>query len=106
MPQERLSESVTPEMIAEAQELLRMFGIPYLVAPMEAEAQCAQLEKSRLVDAVVTDDGDAFLFGARVVYKNIFEQQKYAELYRIEYVEKEMRLDRENLVARILLTES
>jgi len=32
-----------------------MFGLPYIIAPMEAEAQCAYLELEKLVDGVVTD---------------------------------------------------
>lgn len=46
-----------------------MFGLPYIIAPMEAEAQCAWLDFNGLVDGVVTDDNDAFLFGARRVYR-------------------------------------
>lgn len=60
------SESATGEMFAECQELLAMFGIPYIIAPMEAEAQCAAMDKLNLVDGVVTDDSDVFLFGAQV----------------------------------------
>jgi 5'-3' exonuclease len=63
------------------QELLQMFGLPYIIAPMEAEAQCAYMEMSNLVDGVVTDDSDVFLFGARNVYKNIFDDRKYVETY-------------------------
>lgn len=58
-----------------------MFGLPYIIAPMEAEAQCAFMELSNLVDGVVTDDSDAFLFGAQSVYKNIFDDRKYVETY-------------------------
>ena len=58
-----------------------MFGIPYIIAPMEAEAQCAFMELANLVDGVVTDDSDVFLFGARSVYKNIFDDRKYVETY-------------------------
>lgn len=63
------------------QELLQMFGLPYIIAPMEAEAQCAYMEMTNLVDGVVTDDSDVFLFGARNVYKNIFDDRKYVETY-------------------------
>lgn len=63
------------------QELLQMFGLPYIIAPMEAEAQCAYMEMSNLVDGVVTDDSDVFLFGACNVYKNIFDDRKYVETY-------------------------
>lgn len=58
-----------------------MFGLPYIIAPMEAEAQCAYMELTNLVDGVVTDDSDVFLFGARSVYKNIFDDRKYVETY-------------------------
>ena len=60
------AESATGEMFSECQELLQMFGIPFIIAPMEAEAQCAAMDKMGLVDGVVTDDSDVFLFGAKV----------------------------------------
>lgn len=57
----------------ECQELLQLFGIPYIIAPMEAEAQCAWLEEQGLVDGVVTDDNDALLFGASHVFRHFFK---------------------------------
>ena len=62
-------DTPTAEMFGECQELLQMFGLPYIIAPMEAEAQCAWLNGAGLVDGVVTDDNDVFLFGARNVYR-------------------------------------
>ncbi|XP_075493935.1 DNA repair protein UVH3-like [Primulina tabacum] len=100
---ERNSESATSEMFAECQELLQMFGLPYIIAPMEAEAQCAYMEFFNLVDGVVTDDSDAFLFGARSVYKNIFDDRKYVETYLLKDIENELGLNREKLINMALL---
>lgn len=63
------------------QELLQLFGVPYLVSPMEAEAQCATLDILGLTEGSITDDSDIFLFGGRRVYKNIFNQNKHVEMY-------------------------
>lgn len=52
---ERDMDQVTDEMIEEVMQLLQLFGIPYLRAPAEAEAQAAELEKLGLVDGVVTE---------------------------------------------------
>ncbi|KAK7395619.1 hypothetical protein VNO78_16183 [Psophocarpus tetragonolobus] len=100
---ERNADSVNSELFTECQELLQMFGLPYIIAPMEAEAQCAYLELEKLVDGVVTDDSDVLLFGARSVYKNIFDDRKYVETYFMEDIEKELGLSREKLIRMALL---
>lgn len=100
---ERNADSVNAEMFVECQELLQMFGLPYIIAPMEAEAQCAYLELANLVDGVVTDDSDVFLFGARSVYKNIFDDRKYVETYFVKDIESELGLNREKLIRMALL---
>ena len=43
---------------------------------LQAEAQCAWLDLEGLVDGVVTDDNDAFLFGGQHVYRNVYETEK------------------------------
>ncbi|XP_020092237.1 DNA repair protein UVH3 isoform X2 [Ananas comosus] len=100
---ERNAESVSSEMFVECQELLQLFGLPYIIAPMEAEAQCAYMERKSLVDGVVTDDSDVFLFGARSVYKNIFDDRKYVETYFMKDIESELGLTREKLIRMALL---
>lgn len=62
-------DTPTSDMYGECQELLQMFGLPYIIAPVEAEAQCAWLDSNGLVDGVVTDDNDVFLFGGEHVYR-------------------------------------
>ncbi|KAJ4315559.1 DNA repair protein rad2 [Fusarium piperis] len=95
----RDADEVTQVMITECQALLRLFGIPYITAPMEAEAQCAELVQLGLVDGIVTDDSDTFLFGGTRVYKNMFNGNKFVECYLGGDLEKELSLSREQLIS-------
>ncbi|KAH0969332.1 hypothetical protein GBA52_028787 [Prunus armeniaca] len=101
---ERNVESVSSEMFTECQvSYCKCSVYRTLLRPMEAEAQCAYLELANLVDGVVTDDSDVFLFGAQSVYKNIFDDRKYVETYFMKDVEKELGLSREKLIRMALL---
>ena len=51
-------------------------------APMEAEAQCAMLDLTDQTSGTITDDSDIWLFGARHVYKNFFNKNKFVEYYQ------------------------
>jgi DNA excision repair protein ERCC-5 len=95
----RDADEVTQIMITECQALLRFFGIPYITAPMEAEAQCAELVRLGLVDGIVTDDSDTFLFGGTRIYKNMFNGNKFVECYLASDLEKELSLSREQLIS-------
>ncbi|KAI4250110.1 MAG: hypothetical protein L6R40_000282 [Gallowayella cf. fulva] len=94
----RDADEVTHVMVTECQQLLKLFGLPYITAPMEAEAQCAELVSLGLVDGIVTDDSDIFLFGGTRVYKNMFNQAKFVECYLTSDLEKEYSLDRQRLI--------
>ena len=98
--------SVTSQMIQDTQQLLRLFGIPYVVSPSEAESQCAKLLELGLVDAIATEDSDVFLFGGDNVYRNLFNQRKDIERYSIEYMTNELGLSRDMLIEFALLVGS
>lgn len=51
-----------------------------------------------LVDGIVTDDSDVFLFGGSRVYRNMFNDTKYVECYLLSDLELELGLDRDKLV--------
>lgn len=95
----RDADEVSQVMISECQQLLSLFGLPYITAPMEAEAQCAELVSLGLVDGIITDDSDIFLFGGTRVYKNMFNQSKYVECYLTSDMEKEYALHRQKLIS-------
>lgn len=91
-------EEITRQMAKEIQMMLRLFGLPYITAPMEAEAQCAELVAQKLVDGIITDDSDVFLFGGTRVYKNMFNNNKVVECFLLSDLQRELGLDREKLV--------
>ncbi|KAF2427535.1 PIN domain-like protein [Tothia fuscella] len=95
----RDADEVTQTMVAECQQLLALFGLPYITAPMEAEAQCAELVQLGLVDGIITDDSDVFLFGGTRVYKNMFNQAKFVECYLTSDLEAEFGLSRHRLIS-------
>ena len=57
-----------PNMLA--QQMLKLFGFPFLIAPGEAEAECANLQKEGIVDAVLSEDVDTLMFGCNKSMRN------------------------------------
>jgi DNA excision repair protein ERCC-5 len=84
-------------------ELLQLFGIPYVLSPVEAEAQCAFLKQLDLVDGIVTDDSDVFLFGGDNVYRHMFHKDKPMEFYTMQKIKSELSIDRNKLIDLAIL---
>ncbi|VAI20019.1 unnamed protein product [Triticum turgidum subsp. durum] len=85
-------------------ELLKNLGMPVLWAKGEAEALCAQLNNEGEVDACITSDSDAFLFGAKTVIKVMRSNCKEPfECYNIADIEPGIGLKRKQMVAMALL---
>lgn len=62
--------NVTSEMALSVMQAARSMGVDCIVAPYEADAQLAYLIKSKLVDAIITEDSDLLCFGCEtVLYK-------------------------------------
>lgn len=68
----------TREHNAEVQRLLTLMGIPWVVSPSEAEAQCAELARAGKVYAAGSEDMDTLTFGSPILLKNLTasEQKK------------------------------
>ncbi|CAN6175059.1 unnamed protein product [Urochloa humidicola] len=90
--------------VEECVELLEYLGMPVLWAKGEAEALCAQLNNEGHVDACITADSDAFLFGAKTVIKVLKSNCKEPfECYNIADIEAGLGLKRKQMVAMALL---
>lgn len=56
---------VTPSMARELIEELKGLGVEYVVAPYEADAQLAYLEKQGIISGVLSEDSDLLVFGVK-----------------------------------------
>lgn len=63
-------------LVKSLKKILQRNKIDWVQAPAEAEAECAWLQRLGIVDYVVTDDSDAFVFGATRVLR-MFNRVKY-----------------------------
>uniref|UniRef100_A0A7N0SZL6 Flap endonuclease GEN-like 1 n=1 Tax=Kalanchoe fedtschenkoi TaxID=63787 RepID=A0A7N0SZL6_KALFE len=90
--------------VKECVELLELLGMPVLNARGEAEALCAQLNREGHVDACITTDSDAFLYGANCVIKSIKPNLKEPfECYHMPTIQLGLGLHRKHLIAISLL---
>ncbi|CAH2326239.1 flap endonuclease 1 [Pelobates cultripes] len=62
---------VTKQHNEECKMLLKLMGIPYVDAPCEAEATCAELVKAGKVFAAATEDMDALTFGTPILLRHL-----------------------------------
>ncbi|XP_026141368.1 exonuclease 1 [Carassius auratus] len=61
------SVNITPSMAHDVIKTARMRGVDCVVAPYEADAQLAFLNKSGIAQAVITEDSDLLAFGCKKV---------------------------------------
>ncbi|KAK9244652.1 PIN domain-like protein [Lipomyces tetrasporus] len=100
----KLVSTVQPKEVTEMSELCTHFGFEVLMAPGEAEAECAHLQTQGLVDYVMTDDVDSLMFGAEYVlkgwkpYHNGSPAAVFAKMYSLKRIEEKVRLTRAGMV--------
>lgn len=85
MKQERRLVKVSKEHNEEAQKLLGLMGIPYIIAPTEAEAQCAELAKKGKVYAAASEDMDTLCYRTPFLLRHLtFSEAKKEPIHEID----------------------
>ena len=80
----RRTVRVTREHNAECQRLLKLMGVPYIIAPTEAEAQCAVLARAGKVYAAASEDMDTLCFDSPVLLRHLtFAEQRKEPIQEI-----------------------
>lgn len=83
--QERRLVKVTKQHNNEAKHLLTLMGIPYVEAPSEAEAQCAELAKAGKVYAAASEDMDTLCYRTPYLLRHLtFSEAKKEPIQELD----------------------
>ncbi|KAJ7149830.1 PIN domain-like protein, partial [Mycena crocata] len=83
--------------------MITAFGFYYYTAPGEAEAELAQLNRMKLVDAIFTTDGDVLVFGATHMILRHKDEYKSLKIYTSKAIESRLRLNLGGLLLMAIL---
>lgn len=90
--------SILPEDIENTKKVLTNFGVPFYVAPNEAERYAYQLYKSKQVDGVLSDDSDVLAYGTKYFLTSINTNAGTCTFMNSEEIEYYLELDREQFL--------
>lgn len=76
---------VTPEMARQLIEELKKIGIQYVVAPYEADAQLAYLERQGIIQGMLSEDSDLLVFGAKCLLTKLDQYGDCVEINRADF---------------------
>lgn len=76
---------VTPEMARSLIEELKKEGIPYVVAPYEADAQLVYLEHHGHISGIISEDSDLLVFGAKRLLTKMDQHGQCVEINRRDF---------------------
>lgn len=76
---------VTPEMARHLIEELKNEGIPYVVAPYEADAQLVYLERHGFISGIISEDSDLLVFGAKRLLTKMDQFGQCVEINRRDF---------------------
>ena len=76
---------VTPEMALQLIDGLKKLGVQYVVAPYEADAQLAYLERQGIIQGILSEDSDLLVFGAKQLLTKLDQYGDCIEINRANF---------------------
>ena len=89
--------TLTLVQVDECKQILKLFGLPYIDAPSEADPQLAYLIKENLVDYVISEDMDLLTFGCTKLIRN-YGTKKNIKLINLEIILKDIKLSMKQFI--------
>ncbi|UQC87353.1 acyl-CoA dehydrogenase domain-containing protein [Colletotrichum lupini] len=84
----RRTVRVTREHNEDCRKLLKLMGIPFIIAPTEAEAQCAVLARAGKVYAAASEDMDTLTFDTPILLRHLTFSEQRKEPIQEVHIEK------------------
>ncbi len=84
-PEFQKSIDVTPYMARQLVEELKKLNIQYVVAPYEADAQLAYLEKKGIIDGILSEDSDLLVYGSKKLITKLDQHGDCIEVSRSDF---------------------
>jgi flap endonuclease-1 len=94
---QRRTVRLDPEQAEECQKLLGLMGVPFIVAPCEAEAECAALCRAGKAYATATEDMDALAHATPILLRHLTGNDEVVAI-NYETILEEAGLSREQFV--------
>ena len=91
------SFNISENHIIDAKKIMEYFGFLNIQAPEEADSQCAALNVSNFVDAVVTEDMDVLAFGTTKMLRKFSNKNKVIEI-DFKKILSEMQIDKDQFI--------
>lgn len=76
---------VTPEMARQLIDELKAMGVQYVVAPYEADAQMVFLERKGIISAILSEDSDLLVFGAKCLLTKLDQYGNCVEINKDDF---------------------
>ncbi|KZF21832.1 hypothetical protein L228DRAFT_283960 [Xylona heveae TC161] len=76
---------VTPEMARVLIDALKRMKVKYVVAPYEADAQMAYLERKGFIQGIISEDSDLLVFGAKCLLTKLDQYGECIEINRSRF---------------------
>ena len=98
LKQHQRQVKMTNQTVDDAMTMLTLMGLPVIKASSEAEAQCVDLLKKGLVQAVASEDMDCLTFGCKLLLKGFKSRNEGIVEIDLERVLKNLELTMEQFV--------
>lgn len=86
----------------QCQDMLSALGVPFIVAPQEADSQLARLSMDGLVACVASEDMDLLTFGTKKLVRN-FSARKDMQVVDLERLLREMAMTHDQFIDLCIL---